>query len=395
MSKPSVPRSSTEKNNNARSAAFVNWPVLHKEMDRAGLDAIVAAAPDSVFYLAGSYIDCNLMFFDRLAFVVVPRKGHSTFIVCNIEEAVVKSVGWVDDVQTYAQYVESAGKLAAVLKERGLSNGRLGFEEKFFCTKLYWRVQEQLPHATLLAADSVIERAQTRKMPVEISALQETARLADEAAHAAWSHCQQGMTEYEIASAITIEMHARGGNRVDHIYVGSGASTQTIRHKPGAKRLAPGELLLSDFGVVRNQYGSGSGYWSDLTRMGVVGEPSARQREQYRILRDVQRAVIARMSPGTRCCDLYAFARDAYTEAGADDVLPRIGHSMPRSHGHELPLLDSLDTTPLEPNMVFAVSPSFRSGTERYEIKDLVLVTESEAKVLSDRWDTNELFGFG
>lgn len=128
--------------------------------------------------------------------------------------------------------------------------------------------------------------------------------------------------------------------------------------------------------------------------MGVVGEPSSRQREQYRLLRDVQRGVIARMKPGVRCNELYTFAREAYIQAGVDEVLPHIGHSMPRAHGHEPPLLQPLDATPLERNMVFAVEPSFQAGPGRYHIKDLVLVTESGSTILSDQWDTNELLVF-
>jgi Xaa-Pro aminopeptidase len=128
--------------------------------------------------------------------------------------------------------------------------------------------------------------------------------------------------------------------------------------------------------------------------MGVVGEPSARQREHYRLLRDVQRATIARMKPGVRCGELYAFARDAYLKAGVDDVLPDIGHSMPRARSPEPPVLRASDKTPLEANMVFAVGPSFIAGTDRYSLKDLVQVTDADPVILSDGWDTRELFAF-
>jgi Xaa-Pro aminopeptidase len=128
--------------------------------------------------------------------------------------------------------------------------------------------------------------------------------------------------------------------------------------------------------------------------MGVVGEPSARQRQMYGLVRDVQRAVIARMKPGVRCSELYTFAHDEYVRGGADEVLPDIGHSMPRARGSEGPVLQALDATRIEPNMVFAVGPSFRAGADRYVIKDLVRVTESDPQILSDHWPTEELFVF-
>jgi Xaa-Pro aminopeptidase len=379
-------------NNAKRSEENVNWQVLYREMDRRELDVFVAAGPESIFYLTGSYIDCNLMFFDRLAFAVVPRNGESTFIVCNIEEAVVRTVSWVDDVQTYAHYIESAGKLVDVLNERGLSAGRIGVEGKFLNARLYDRIRERLPNVTFVEADEVVERARARKMPAEVKMLQDVARLSDEAAYAACRESRAGVTEYDLAIAMTQEMLARGAHRVEHINLGSGPNTHVSRPKPSGKRLEPAELLLVDFGVVKNMYGSGSGYWADLCRMGVVGKPSARQRDQYALLRDVQRALIEKMNPGVRCNELYTFARDKYLEAGVDEVLPEIGRSMPRARGHEPPTLDAFDTTTLEPNMVFAVGPSFRSGTERYLIRDLVQVTDSQANILSDRWDTKELF---
>jgi Xaa-Pro aminopeptidase len=243
-----------------------------------------------------------------------------------------------------------------------------------------------------VSADDVVDKARARKLPTEVDFLKAAATLSDEAVEAAWKQCHPGVTEYELSIAMTQEMLARGGNRVEHVCIGAGINTHTLRHKPSDKRLERGDLFYADFGVVKNMYGSGSGYWSDLCRMGVVGEPSREQRAHYKLLRDVQQAIIARMKPGARCNDLYLFAREAFLQAGVDDVLPNIGHSMARSRAQEKPVLEALDSTALEPNMVFAVGPSFRSGAERYELKDLVLVTDSGPKLLSDRWDTKDLF---
>jgi Xaa-Pro aminopeptidase len=370
----------------------VNWDALYTEMDRQGLDAVVGADPQSVFYLTGSYIDCNIMFWERLAFVVVPRKGESTFIVCNIEEAVVKTVSWVDDVQTYAQYIESAAKLAQVLKDKGLGGKRIGMEEQFVSTKLYDRIAEQLPDAELLSGDGAIAYARARKMPVEVEALEATAHLADRATQSAWKAYRAGMTEYDVASKMTLEMHGQGGNRVDHIYVGAGENSQVSRHKPGDKTLEPGEIVVSEFGVVRNQYGSGSGYWSDLARMGVVGSPSPHQTDLYALLRRAHLELVDRMRPGARCNELWAGARDGLMSGGVDEVLPHAGHSMPRSRAYEGPVIEPTDTTKLESGMVFAVGPSFRAGAERYQIRDVIAITDSTPRLLSSVWDTSALY---
>jgi Xaa-Pro aminopeptidase len=374
--------------NPARSAACVNWPVLHRKMDGQRLDALVAATPEGTFYLTGMHVELNRWFRDRLALVVVPRTGTPTFIVCNIEERLTRSIAWVDDIRTYVHYVESVGALTQVLEEKGLSQARIGFEERFWSTEFYRRVAESLPKATFVGADAVIDETRTLKMPAEVARLQEAARLSDEAAHAAWTQSRSGTTEHDLAIAMTQEILARGAQSVAQLFLGSGPNTQMIRHRPGGRTLARGDLVVGEFGVVHK------GYWSDLCRMGVVGEPSTRQHQLYKVLRDVQRDVISQMKPGVRCNELYALARDAYLKAGADAVLPDIGHSMARARGQEPPVLHELDSTPLEANMVFAVGPSFTAGSEHYQLKDLVGVTESEPTILSDQWDTRELFVF-
>jgi Xaa-Pro aminopeptidase len=388
LSSPTGGRSVTELDNRARSAAFVNWPVLYREMDRVRLDALVAATPEGTFYLSGIHIELNRWFRDRLALVVVPRNKPAIFIVCNIEEPLVKEVAWIDDIRTYAHYVESVGALAQVLEERGLDRGRVGFEERFWSTAFHRRVSEALPHVTLVGAEDVIDRTRSLKMPAEVALLREAARLSDDAAHAAWTRCRAGTTEHDLAIAMALEILERGAQRVAHLSLGSGTNTRIVRNRPGDTKLKSGDLVFSDFGVVHE------GYWADLSRMGVVGEPSTRQRGHYQLLRDVQRAAIARMKPGVRCGELYAFARDAYLQAGVDEVLPDIGHSMPRARSPEPPVLAAFDKTPLEANMVFAVGPSFIAGPNRYSIKDLVQVTDSDPVILSDRWDTRELFIF-
>ncbi len=388
MSSPTGGRSVTALDSHARSAAFVNWPVLYREMDRLRLDALVAATPEGTFYLSGIHVELNRWFRDRLALVVVPRNKPAIFIVCNIEEPLVKAVAWIDDVRTYAHYVESVGALAQVLQEQGLDRGRVGFEERFWSTAFHRRVSEALPHVTLVGAEEVIDRTRSLKMPAEVALLREAARLSDDAAHAAWTRCRAGTNEHDLAVAMALEILVRGAQRVAHLSLGSGTNTRIVRNRPGDTKLESGDLVFSDFGVVHK------GYWADLSRMGVVGEPSARQREHYHLLRDVQRAAIARMKPGVRCGELYTFARDAYLKAGVDDVLPDIGHSMPRARSPEPPVLQALDKTPLEANMVFAVGPSFIAGPDRYSIKDLVQVTDSDPWILSDGWDTRELFVF-
>jgi Xaa-Pro aminopeptidase len=372
-----------------RKAAFVNQQALRESMDRAGLDVLVATSPESTSYLSGCYIQTQLVVRDRLALVVVPREGAETYIVCNIEEPLARSVGWIDDVHTYVEFADSPiDALAQVLEEKGLDKGRVAIEVKF-CTVAYYReLQERLPGATLVPADPILDQARALKTPAEIERLWKAAALAEEAVYTAWKRSHPGDTEKDVADRMIEEMMKRGADRVDHISLGCGENTLMLRRPPGPKKLEPGDLFYSDFGVVYH------GFWSDIARMAVVGQPSQLQRDLYKTLREVQRATIARMKPGVEARELFNFAKQHYTKRGVDLVFPHIGHGMPQTRGHEDPRIQPFDETPLEPNMLIAIEPSFRVGKERYHIEDLVLVTDNEPRILSDWWNTEELFVF-
>jgi Xaa-Pro aminopeptidase len=373
-----------------RKAAFVNHQALQEGMDRADLDVLVATSPENTFYLSGCYLQTQLVLRDRLALVVMPREGAEAYIVCNIEESLARSVGWIDDVRTYVENADSpVDALAEVLEEKGLDKGRVGIEVKFCTAAYYWELEGRLPGATLVPADAVLGQARALKTPAEIERLHKAAVVTEEAVYTAWKRSHPGDTEKDVAERMVEEMMKRGADRVDHISLGCGQNTAVVHHQPGPKKLEPGDLFTSDFGVVYQ------GFWSDIARVGVVGQPSQLQRDLYKTLREVQRATIARMKPGVEARELFNFAKEEYLRRGVDFAWrPHIGHSMPQTRGHEDPRIQPFDETPLEPNMLIAIEPSFRAGKERYHIEDLVLVTDNEPRILSDWWNTEELFIF-
>lgn len=372
---------------------FVNLGVLQREMTRAGLDALVASSPEGSFYLSGFLDDTYLFLRDRLTIVVAYEGRPRTAIVSGIMESAARSMGWIDDVRTYKEHaVSPVSPLADLLEEKGLAKGRIGIEVKWWTVAFYQELLQRLPNATFLPADDAIQRTQSVKTVDEIERLRKAAQLTDEAVFAAWQQSHPGDTEKEVADRMTDEWMKRGAEATSHLTVASGRNTTITHHKASSKKLEAGEIVHSDHGAIFD------GFWSDLGRLGVVARPSQHQRDLYKILREIHRAMIDMARPGIEVREFFAFAKRECNRRGIDFSFAEnseIGHSMGQRPGHEAPIVHAYNRAVLEPNMVLALEPMFMTSDEFYHLEDLVLVTENTAQLLSKTgWDTEELFVF-
>jgi Xaa-Pro aminopeptidase len=135
-------------------------------------------------------------------------------------------------------------------------------------------------------------------------------------------------------------------------------------------------------------------YWGDNERMATVGPPSATQLERYAVVLEALLGTIDRIRPGIEVAELYSFPQAVFVRHGDVSRRPHMGHGMPRTRGHEDPMIQPTVHTPLEPNMLFMLEQSYRAGGERYTLSRLVQVTDTGHQVLDDWWDIRQLFVF-
>ena len=97
--------------------------------------------------------------------------------------------------------------------------------------------------------------------------------------------------------------------------------------------IGDGDVVLCDFG------GTMDGYCSDITRMFVVGEPTAEVRDVYALLVDAQEQAVQAATVGTSCEDVDATARRVIAAGGLGDrFVHRTGHGI-GLEAHEDPYL--------------------------------------------------------
>jgi Xaa-Pro aminopeptidase len=367
----------------------VNMPVLLKQMQAAGLDAAVVASPENFFYVSGWKIQSSVLIRDRLSLGIVTADGEITLVVCKNEEGQTRRYASVEDIRTYAEFIDSPMKgVAQVLEEKGLAKARIGVERKYVTADYYEDLQKRIPAASLASCDKVFDNTRMVKTQPEIEALTKAARGTDDAILCALRTAKAGDTEHELARLMSDTLFEIGHGEFRDITwsVSSGPNILTTHYWSGERALVTGDMLKIG---VRSAI---HGYFSHLYRMAVVGQPSDRQRSWYEKARDVQYRAIDRLRPGARACDLYAAAKKDIESVGGSYRGSLFGHSTGIAL-HENPRIQPTDETVLEAGMVIASEPRVVDPDYCfYHLEDLVLVTDRDPIRLSDRSNLDELF---
>src|SRR5207245_3058450 len=148
-------------------------------------------------------------------------------------------------------------------------------------------------------------------------------------------------------------------------------------HSPTDRRLRRGDVVKLDFGCVAG------GYHSDMTRTIACGQPPARRREVYQVVRRAQQAGVDAVRAGTTGGEVDRVVRGLIVEAGFGDQF-----SHPTGHGvgleiHEGPWLRPGGSDLLPEGAVVAVEPGiYLEGIGGVRIEGMVEVTPDGAGVL-------------
>jgi Xaa-Pro aminopeptidase len=239
------------------------------------------------------------------------------------------------------------------------------------------------PEITLHSTERVVERRRLIKDRFEMSIVRDAAARLEAVADQAFERVRGGVSERDVAAAIEGAMRAAGYDRpaFDTI-VASGPQSALPHHRAGARILAPGDLVVLDFGGILD------GYCCDLTRMASVGTPSPEARRLYDAVREAQQAAIDAVRPGVTASSVDAAAREILVARGLGEAF---GHGTGHGLGLEVheeprvgrPRSDGQDTR-LEPGMIFTIEPgAYVPGFGGVRIEDDVLVTEKGSEVLT------------
>ncbi len=252
-------------------------------------------------------------------------------------------------------------------------------------------LQLAAPQAKLKDIRAQLGATRQIKSPGEIAFLKEAIGLTLDSHLEAMKLMRPGLYEYQVAAKM-IEVHAWGGSEAEGYapIVGAGPNSTALHYDKLSRKIEDGDIVVLD---VAAQY---AGYSADITRtIPANGKFTARQREVYDIVLGAQNAALAAVKPGMDFCskgekNVHKIAYNYINSHGKDLQGKALGMYFIHGLGHHIGLNvhDSGDhCTPFQPGMVITIEPGIYIPEENLgvRVEDDVLITESGAKLLSER----------
>ena len=250
--------------------------------------------------------------------------------------------------------------------------GRVGVEDEHMAVKTLERLRGKLGDGVeAVGASGLVERLRRVKDEIELAAIAEASKLADQVWRWSIERGLAGGGEREAARAAEARIRELGGDPSFPAIVAAGPNGALPHAEPGEREIGRGELVVFDMGAQLD------GYCSDGTRTYATGEPGERARAVYATVLQAQLASLEAIAPGATGEAVDAVARHVIADAGHGD---RFGHGLGHGVGlevHEGPRLSARSDDVLAPGEVVTVEPGiYLPGELGVRIEDLVIVAD-------------------
>ena len=366
---------------------LANITRLRHFMSLLNVEALVLRSGVNVTYLAGlSYpgtLGRHLDFVDspRNVLVLWPKEGEPVLIADLFAVPLTQRDSSISDIRSFNGYTQSAySVLGTVLSERGLSDARLGLEFSYLNESALKSFRNSLPKAEIIDCSDMMDQVRWIKTDQEVDLLRSNADLLDRAYLKVFPTVVPGDTEREIHARIVKECISGGAQWV-HGILNSSRNT-VIYGGEGDFEFAESDIIRNDYVLYRE------GYPGHQSRTVVLGKPSLGQIKTYRIVRDIYRATIDTCRPGVSAKVVHQFAAEQFKQAGFRAKVNITGHGVGCWWHQQRPFLVEGSEDVIEEGMVIAFEPH----VGYWHIQDMVLIKESGPVLLSDEWNTDEMF---
>lgn len=235
--------------------------------------------------------------------------------------------------------------------------------------------------ARLVPLGRAVEALRAAKDPAEVALLRACAELADRALAGllADGGVRPGLSEREVAADLDARLRSLGAEAPAFETIVAAGPRGALPHaRPSDRALAPGDLVVLDFGA------RVGGYHSDCTRTVALAPVADWQRDLHALVGAAQAAGIEALRPGADAVAVDAAARAVIDDAGHGEHYPHgLGHGVGLEI-HEAPGLGPLAAGRVPSRAVVTVEPGvYLSGRGGVRTEDLLVVSDVGSELLT------------
>ena len=346
-------------------------------MERDGLDALLVSEKNNYWYFSG-LISYQLDHIQRPQILILPKTGKPLLLVYGNDKAKAKALPWAGEVRAYTDVPFPEEMIGGCIKEMGLGDANIGFElgddqRLGFPVNYLTRLTEALPKAQIKDGTAALTEMRILKSPREIEFMRKACDISVKAYDRCLPQLKSGMTRREVADRLYISMIEEGAHPRHPGFLMLNASTRY-----DDRRYNKGDRMIADFGACYE------GYYGDVTRHAIFGEPTEEQRKDHETACDVIDLCFESMRPGTPIAEVSRVANRQLVKRGyeAVDSPKRIGHGIGMSRA-EPPSLNEVETELYRPGMVLALEPKVRSPKTAAHLEEDILITDKGQEFLT------------
>jgi Xaa-Pro dipeptidase len=226
-----------------------------------------------------------------------------------------------------------------------------------------------------------LDRLLMRKLDSEIAAMRRAAKLCDEGYAVFRAAARSGRADYELIAEIEAFFRANG---VDHNFqiIGVGGPEVRGMAPPSGKRLKRGDMVTTELTPCVD------GYYAQICRTLVVGEPNAEQKAAHALWRESMEAGIAVVRDGVTAADIARAENDVFRAHGLGEYTTS-EYTRVRGHGLGLfvdtkPHILEDVTTRIDAGMTLVIHPNTYHPVVGYMVLgDAIVVTQDGCELLT------------
>ncbi|MBQ03495.1 peptidase M24 [Candidatus Bathyarchaeota archaeon] len=369
---------------------------IRKVMEERGLDALLLTRGKSMFYLSHfSHITT-----ERPAILLVPPDGDLVFLGPLLEaDHLGHQTDLIGEVRTYLDYpgdVHPIDKFSEWLIDLGYGKSKIGTDNPAGAAGIMGYtgppLPEKMPDAEFERAGDILWEMRLRKSEEEVALIRESAKWGNLAHQFLQDYSSPGRWDVEVSLMASMEassiMKKTLGSEYETLTRRSPASAgfrgqvgwkSAMPHSIGTpKMIEKGDVLVT---------GAGSdvgGYCSELERTMIVGEPTPKMKNYFRVMMESQDAAIEALWPGVKCSEVDKASGNVIRDAGYTALMRHhTGHGI-GLEGHEPPWLDIGNDSELQPGMVVSIEPGiYELGYAGFRHSDTAVITEDGCELLT------------